>query len=95
MERATLDLNQAWGLPPLGQRMQFPGTTRSTQRNAARYQCLSSQDFLDPELWQTIKSHSEKAQSEDLDAVDRRLLDEIVLTFKTLGPTSRKSKKTP
>jgi oligopeptidase A len=86
MERSTLQLNEAWGLVVhLDSVCNSPELREAHNDMLPAISAFQAKISLDPELWNAVKTFAQKSESENLEPVDRRLLDEIVQDFEESG----------
>lgn len=94
IERSTMELNQAWGLVVhLDSVCNSPELREAHNDMLPAISAFQAKITLDPELWQAIKSCAQKAESENLDSVDRRLLEEIIKDFEESGANLSEDKR--
>ena len=95
LERSTLELNQAWGLVVhLDSVCNSPELREAHNKMLPAISAFQAKISLDPDLWHAVKSYAQKSENENLTAVDRRLLDEIVKDFKESGADLAEDKRT-
>ncbi len=86
LERATLDLDHAWGLVGhLDSVCNSPELRNAHNEMLPIISTFFAKIPLDAKLWVAIRSFSEKTEATELSPIDRRLLDETIADFKEAG----------
>lgn len=86
LEETSMQLNRSWGLV-----VHLDSVCNSDELREAHNEMLpaisafQAKISLDPALWRVIQNFSKNKEAENLDPIDQRLLDEIVLDFQESG----------